>query len=164
MLIVGAGGVVGKYAIALAKRTGAYVIATASPRSAGTVRAAGADEIIDHTETEVLDAVTEQVDLLLNLAPIEPDEFTALAGLVRDGGVVVSTTAWMPSPDDADRGVRSVVVFVRSDAEKLAELVSLVDEGVLALEVTRRIPLTELPALHAEAAEEGIPGKVIVLP
>lgn len=164
MLIVGAGGVVGKYAIALAKRAGAYVIATASPRSADAVRAAGADEIIDHTETEVLDAVTEQVDLLLNLAPIEPGEFTSLVRLVRDGGVVVSTTAWMPAPDDAERGVQSVVVFVRSDAEKLAELVSLVDEGVLTLEVTRRIPLTELPALHAEAAEGRITGKVIVIP
>lgn len=164
VLIAGAGGVVGKYAIALAKRAGAYVIATASPRSADAVRAAGADEIIDHTETDVLDAVSEQVDLLLNLAPIEPDEFTALVRLVRDGGVVVSTTAWMPAPDDADRDVRSVVVFVRSDAEKLTELVSLVDSGELTLEVTRRIPLTELPALHAEAVEGPISGKVIVTP
>lgn len=164
VLIVGAGGVVGKYAIALAKRAGAYVIATASPRSADAVRAAGADQIIDHTETGVLDAVTAPVDMLLNLAPIEPDEFTALVRLVRDGGVVVSTTAWMPAPDDAERNVRSVVVFVRSDAEKLAELVSLVDSGALHLEVTRRIPLEELPALHAEAAAGRIAGKVIVIP
>ncbi|MCM3778394.1 NADP-dependent oxidoreductase [Microbacterium hydrocarbonoxydans] len=164
VLIVGAGGVVGKYAIALAKRAGAYVIATASPRSADAVRAAGADDIIDHTQSTVRDAVTDQVDLLLNLAPIEPDEFTALVGLVRDGGVVVSTTAWMPAPDDADRGVRSVVVFVRSDAEKLRELVGLVDAGVLTVEVTRRVPLEELPAVHAEAAEGRIAGKVIVIP
>lgn len=164
LLIVGAGGVVGKYAIALAKRAGAHVIATASPRSADAVRAAGADEIIDHTETDVLDAVSEPVDMLLNLAPIEPEEFTELVRLVRDGGVVVSTTAWMPAPDDADRNVRSAVVFVRSDAEKLAELVSLVDSGALQVEVTRRIPLAELPALHAEAAAGPIAGKVIVLP
>lgn len=164
VLIVGAGGVVGKYAIALAKRAGAHVIATASPRSAGDVRAAGADEIIDHTTTPVLDAVSEPVDLLLNLAPIEPEEFTALVALVRDGGVVVSTTAWMPAPDDADRGVRSAVVFVRSDAERLRELVALVDSGDLRLEVTRRIPLAELPALHAEAAAGRISGKVIVIP
>lgn len=164
VLIVGAGGVVGKYAIALAKRAGAHVIATASPRSAGDVRAAGADEIIHHTTTPVLDAVSEPVDLLLNLAPIEPEEFTALVALVRDGEVVVSTTAWMPAPDDADRGVRSVVVFVRSDAERLRELVALVDSGELHLEVTRRIPLAELPALHAEAAAGPISGKVIVIP
>lgn len=49
VLIVGASGVVGNYAIALAKRAGAYVIATASPRSADAVRAASADEIIDRS-------------------------------------------------------------------------------------------------------------------
>lgn len=47
---------------------------------------------------------------------------------------------------------------------KLRELVGLVDSGVLTLEVTRRIPLTELTALHAEAAEGRIAGKVIVIP
>lgn len=164
VLIVGAGGVVGKYAISLARRAGATVIATASPRSAAAVRAAGADEIIDHTTTSVPDAVAAPVDLLLNLAPIEPEEFTDLVRLVRDGGRVVSTTAWMPAPDDADRDVRSTVVFVRSDADTLRELVALVDSGDLTLEVTRRIPLAELPALHAEAAEGRISGKVIVLP
>ncbi|MGV2901542.1 NADP-dependent oxidoreductase [Microbacterium sp. AGC62] len=164
VLIVGAGGVVGKYAIALAARAGAHVIATASPRSADAVRAAGAHEIIDHTVTPVLDAVSEPVDMLLNLAPIEPEEFTAMVALVRDGGVVVSTTAWMPAPDDADRNVHSVVVFVRSDAARLAELVGLVDAGELHLEVTRRIPLSELPALHGEAAAGPIAGKVIVVP
>lgn len=164
VLIVGAGGVVGKYAIALAARAGAHVIATASPRSADAVRAAGAHEIIDHTVTSVLDAVSEPVDMLLNLAPIEPEEFTAMVALVRDGGVVVSTTAWMPAPDDAARNVRSVVVFVRSDSARLAELVGLVDAGELHLEVTRRIPLVELPALHAEAAAGPIAGKVIVVP
>ncbi len=50
LLIVGAGGVVGKYAVQLAKRAGAHVIATASPRSADAVRAAGADQVIDHTD------------------------------------------------------------------------------------------------------------------
>lgn len=164
VLIMGAGGVVGKYAISLARRAGATVIATASPRSAAAVRAAGADEIINHTTTSVRDAVAAPVDLLLNLAPIDPDEFTDLVRLVRDGGRVVSTTAWMPAPDDAARDVRSTVVFVRSNADRLRELVALVDSGDLTLEVTRRIPLTELPALHAEAAEARISGKVIVLP
>jgi NADPH:quinone reductase-like Zn-dependent oxidoreductase len=164
LLIVGAGGVVGKYAVALAKRAGAHVIATASPRSADAVRAAGADEIIDHTEADLLEAVSVPVDMLLNLAPIELDRFTAMVALVRSGGVVVSTTAWMPAPDDAGRNVRSAVVFVRSNRERLVELVSLVDNGELVVEVTRRIPLRGLPALHAEAAAARISGKVIVIP
>ena len=68
VLINGAGGAVGGYAVQLAKRAGAYVIATASPRSSERVGTAGADELIDHTATEVADAVAEPVDVLLNLA------------------------------------------------------------------------------------------------
>jgi NADPH:quinone reductase-like Zn-dependent oxidoreductase len=164
VLIVGAGGVVGKYAIQLAKRTGVHVIATASPRSEAAVRAAGADEVVDHTASDLLGAVSAPVDVLLNLAPIDPEQFEALVGLVRDGGAVVSTTAWMPTPGDEARQVRAATVFVLRNRDRLSTLVSLVDEGSLTVEVTRRIPLTELPALHAEAAAGRIAGKVIVLP
>ncbi|MBD8518154.1 NADP-dependent oxidoreductase [Plantibacter sp. CFBP 8804] len=164
VLIVGAGGVVGKYAIQLAKRAGVHVIATASPRSEAAVRAAGADEVVDHTASDLLGAVSAPIDVLLNLAPIDPEQFEALVGLVRDGGAVVSTTAWMPTPGDEARQVRAATVFVLRNRDRLSTLVSLVDEGSLTVEVTRRIPLTELPALHAEAAAGRIAGKVIVLP
>jgi NADPH:quinone reductase-like Zn-dependent oxidoreductase len=100
----------------------------------------------------------------LNLAPIEPERFVALVALVRDGGVVVSTTAFMATPDDQARGVRAATVFVLANRARLAELVSLVDSGALQLEVTRRVPLAELRALHAEAVAGGVQGKVIVLP
>lgn len=164
VLIVGAGGVVGKYAIRLAKRAGVYVIATASSRSMAAVREAGADEIIDHTRSRLLDAVSSPVDVLINLAPIDPEEFASLVALVRDGGTVVSTTAFMQTPSDQSRGVSAATVFVRPNRERLAELVSLVDDGELVVEVTRRIPLTDLGALHAEASEGSVPGKVVVLP
>jgi NADPH:quinone reductase-like Zn-dependent oxidoreductase len=164
LLIVGAGGVVGKYAVQLAKRAGAHVIATASPRSADAVRAAGADQVIDHTDVDLLDALDGQVDVLLNLAPIEPEQFAADVAVVRDGGVVVSTTAFMATPGDESRGVRAATMFVLPNRERLTELVALVDNGALTVEVTRRIPLAELPALHAEGAAGRIAGKVIVLP
>ena len=81
VLINGAGGAVGGYAIQLAKRAGAHVIATASPRSAERVASAGADELIDHTTTPV--SLAEPVDALLNLARIAPDQLAALVTLVR---------------------------------------------------------------------------------
>ena len=164
LLVVGAGGAVGSYAVQLAKRAGAYVIATASPRSRDQVVAAGADEVIDHTESTVLDSVTAPVDVLLNLAPIAEDEFAGLVALVRDGGVVVATTAWMTTPGDDDRGVRGVGVFVRADAAQLVLLVSLVDSGELTVDVAQRVPLSELPAIHARAAQSGILGKVVAVP
>jgi NADPH:quinone reductase-like Zn-dependent oxidoreductase len=164
VLIVGAGGVVGKYAIQLAKRAGVHVIATASPRSADAVRAAGADQVVDHTTTDLLGALDGRVDVLLNLAPIDPEQFQAYVAAVRDGGAVVSTTAFMATPGDEARGVRAATVFVLPNRERLAELVALVDAGELTVEVTRRIPLTELQSLHAEGAAGRIAGKVIVLP
>ncbi|WP_238420195.1 NADP-dependent oxidoreductase [Gordonia sp. 'Campus'] len=164
VLIVGAGGVVGKYAIQLATRAGVQVIATASPRSLEAVRAAGAGQIIDHTATELLDALDGRVDVLLNLAPIEPDQFAAYVATVRDGGLVVSTTAFMTTPGDESRDVAARTVFVLPNRDRLAAVVSLVDEGALTVEVTRRIALAELPDLHEEAARGRIAGKVIVLP
>lgn len=164
VLINGAGGVVGKYAVALARRAGVHVVATASPRSDAAVRAAGADQVVDHTTTDVLTAVEGQVDVLVNLAPIDPDRFGALVAVVRDGGKVVSTTAFMPTPGDEARGVSPATVFVLPNRNRLTELVSMVDSGELQVEVTRRIPLAELPALHAEAEVGRIAGKVIVQP
>jgi NADPH:quinone reductase-like Zn-dependent oxidoreductase len=164
VLIVGAGGVVGKYAIQLAKRAGIHVIATASPRSIDAVRAAGADQVVDHTDTDLLGAMDGQVDVLLNLAPIEPEQFAAYVAAVRDGGAVVSTTAFMATPGDDTRGVQAKTVFVLRNRDRLAQLVSLVDDGALTVEVTRRITLPELPALHAEAGAGRVAGKVIVIP
>jgi NADPH:quinone reductase-like Zn-dependent oxidoreductase len=164
ILISGAGGAVGGYAVQLARAADAYVIATGSPRSSEHVKAAGADEVIDHTTTEVTSVVTEPVDVLLNLAPIDPAEFTALAALVRDGGVVVSTTVWMPAPADEERGVRAVDLFVRSDATQLSELVARVDRGELTVDVAERVALTDLASVHARAGAGTLRGKVIVLP
>ena len=164
VLISGAGGAVGGYAVQLAKAAGAHVIATASPRSVERVTLAGADEVVDHTTTDVTSAVTEPVDVLLNLAPIDPEQFTALVALVASGGVVVSTTAWMPTPSDEERGVRGSTVFVRANAEQLSQLVARVDRGELRVDVAERVPLDDLPALHGRAASGDISGKVIVLP
>ena len=158
VLINGAGGAVGGYAVQLAKQAGAHVIAVTGARGAERARTAGADEITETAE------VKEPVDVVLNLAPITPDELAALVTVIRDGGVLVNTTVWMPAPSDEQRGVRGIDLFVRSDARQLAHLVDLVDRGTLHVEVARRVPLDELPALHTDAAAGTLPGgKIVVL-
>ncbi|GAA4856721.1 NADP-dependent oxidoreductase [Actinomycetospora corticicola] len=164
VLVNGAGGAVGGYAVQLAKRAGAHVVATGSPRSAGRLRALGADEVVDHTAGAVADAVTEPVDVLLNLARLTPEAFRALVGRVRDGGVVVNTVPASPAPADEARGVRAVELFVRNDAAALAELVGLVERGELTVDVDRRVPLAELAGVHAEADAGTLRGKVVVVP
>src|SRR6185312_15838260 len=103
------------------------------------------------------------VDVVLNLAPVPPERLAALVTLIKDGGVLVNTTVWMPAPSDEARGVRGVDLFVRSDAEQLERLVALVDAGELRIDVARRVPLAELPSVHAEAAAGTLTGKVVVV-
>ncbi|HEY4455873.1 MAG TPA: NADP-dependent oxidoreductase [Pseudonocardiaceae bacterium] len=164
VLINGAGGAVGGYAVQLAKNAGAHVIATASPRSADAVKSAGADEVVDHPTTSVTDAVTEPVDVVLNLAPVAPEQLAALVTLLLPGGVLVNTTVWMPAPSDEARGVRGIDLFVRGDADQLAKLVAQVDRGELRVDVAERVPLAELPTLHARAIEGAVHGKIIIVP
>jgi NADPH:quinone reductase-like Zn-dependent oxidoreductase len=162
LLVNGAGGAVGGYAVQLSKRAGAHVIATASPRSIEHVRRAGADEIIDRTTTTVVDAVSAPIDVVLNLAPVAPADLNALAGLVRAGGIVLSTVPTAMPDETAD--VRAVPVFAHSDAGQLAELVRMIDAGELHVDVAERVPLSELSAVHARADAGALPGKVVLLP
>ncbi|MGW0085858.1 NADP-dependent oxidoreductase [Streptomyces sp. NPDC003393] len=163
LLVNGAGGAVGGYAVQLAGQAGAVVTATASPRSIDRVRAYGADRIIDRTATPLPQAVTgRRFDAVLNLAPTSPGETTALVESVADGGAFVSTTT--PGPDRPGRGVRSVRVFVRSDASQLAGLVTRVDAGDLEIDVAQRRPLADLAAVHEDAAAGRLPGKTVLLP
>jgi NADPH:quinone reductase-like Zn-dependent oxidoreductase len=159
VLINGAGGAVGGHAVQLAKNAGAYVIGVAGPASSAQVTAAGADEVVDHAAT----GVAEPVDVVLNLAPVEPDRLAALLTWIRPGGVLVNTTVWMPAPSDDERDVRGINLFVRNDAGQLSQLVALVDAGDLRVDIAQRVPLAELPAVHAQAAAGTLPGKTVVV-
>ena len=78
VLVNGAGGAVGGYAVQLAKQAGAIVTATASARSAGRIRSYRADRIVDYTATPLPQAVAgQQFDVVLNLVRTSPEETEA---------------------------------------------------------------------------------------
>lgn len=162
ILINGAGGAVGGYAVQLAKKAGAIVTATASARSADRLRAYGADRIIgyiDYTQTPI---AVGPFDVVLNLVSTTPEETEALVDVVADGGCYVGTMT--SGTEHPDRNVRAQRIFVRSDAGQLADLVSRVDAGQLHIDVAERRPLNQAPAVH-EASDTGrLPGKTILFP
>lgn len=162
VLINGAGGGVGGFAVQLAKQAGAYVIATASARSADAVRSDGADEIIDYTATEVTEAIGGPLDVVLSLVTASDEDMAALVGLIRPGGVIVTTGT--AAQEDAERNVRALSLFVRSDADQLAALVAKVDAGELRVDVTGSYPLSELAEVHEQGAAGQFRGKVVVTP
>jgi NADPH:quinone reductase-like Zn-dependent oxidoreductase len=162
VLVNGAGGGVGGFAVQLAKLAGAHVVATASPRSADVVRAHGADEVIDYTTTSVTAAVGAPVDAVLSLVPVSPEAGQALASLVRPGGVIVSITGKIAIPAGMD--ISSSGFSARNDPEILAELVRLVDAGDLIVDVAERIPLSMLADVHRRSEAGEIRGKVVLIP
>ncbi|GAA4604095.1 NADP-dependent oxidoreductase [Actinoplanes octamycinicus] len=149
VLINGAGGGVGGFAVQLAKHAGAYVIATASPRSAEAVRGQGADEVVDYRSTPLPGGA----DAVLNLVDIGPAQVAELLSKVRPGGVLVSVTVPV--------GVHFVA---RDDPGQLAELVALIDAGVVRVDIAGSRPLTELAAVHRDAEAGRLRGKTILTP
>lgn len=139
-------------------------------RSHDRIRSYGADQVVDYTATPIAQAVAGQrFDVVLHLAPTSPDlaptspeETARLVDLVADGGAFVSTTT--SGPEHAGRGVRTVRVFVRSDAAQLGELVTRVDAGDLKIDVAERRPLTDLAAVHKPATTGQLAGKTVMVP
>ena len=162
ILINGAGGGVGGFAVQLAKGAGATVLATASGRSAAAVKAAGADHIVDYTREKLTEAVTEPVDVVLNLVRTSDEEMSALVGLARNGGVLVTTTS--PAHDDSKRDVRSVSMYVHPDPRELAAIVAKVDNNDIHIDVSATYPLSDLAQVHELSAAGKTRGKVLFVP
>lgn len=162
ILINGAGGGVGGFAVQFAKRAGATVVATASGRSTETVRDAGADEIIDYTTTPVTEAIAVPLDVVLNLVSASATEMAALVGLIRPGGVIVTTVT--PAPEDQERQVKAVSMSVRSDARQLAEIVAAIDAGEVHVDVSESVSFSDIASVHEQSAAGQLHGKVVLVP
>jgi NADPH:quinone reductase-like Zn-dependent oxidoreductase len=164
VLINGASGAVGGYAIQLAKEAGAVVTATAKARDAERLRGLGADRIVDYIDYShsPIDVEGAPFDVVLNLVSTTDEQTEALIGVVADGGFHVGTMVF--GPQNPGRGVRSQRVFVRSDAAQLAGLAGRVDDGRLRIEVADRRPLEQAAAVHADSDAGRLHGKTILIP
>ncbi|WP_156689401.1 NADP-dependent oxidoreductase [Mycobacterium sp. Marseille-P9652] len=164
VLVNGAAGAVGGYAVQLAKQAGAVVTATAKVRDAERLRELGADRIVGYIDYDnsPIDVEGAPFDVVLNLVSTTDEQTEALIGLIADGGFHVGTMVF--GPENPGRGIRSQRVFVRSDAAQLAELVSRVDDGRLRIEVADRRPLDQAAAVHADSDAGRLHGRTILVP
>ncbi|OKI31121.1 NADPH:quinone reductase [Streptomyces sp. CB03911] len=162
VLVNGAGGGVGVFAVQLAKHAGAEVIAVAGPHSAAAVARLGADQVLDRTAGPLAEAVGRPVDVVLNLAPVAPEAAAALVPLVRPGGLLVSVATPVVVPPGVN--ATAVHLVARNDAGQLARLVRLVDSGALTVPIAASHPLEDLARVHrgSEAGPAG--GKITLVP
>uniref|UniRef100_A0AAU2K4R8 NADP-dependent oxidoreductase n=1 Tax=Streptomyces sp. NBC_00049 TaxID=2903617 RepID=A0AAU2K4R8_9ACTN len=151
VLVTGAAGVVGAFAVQLAARAGLVVTALAGAQDEDFVRSLGAAAFVPRGA-----APAGPVDGVLDAAVLGG---AALAS-VRDGGVYIGLIPGHAPA--AERGIRVEAQEVAADGAHLARLVSLVDAGELTLRVSEAYPLAEAAKAHAHLATPGVRGRVIL--
>jgi NADPH:quinone reductase-like Zn-dependent oxidoreductase len=161
VLVHGAAGNVGAYAVQLAKRTGAEVIATAFTRDLDYVRSLGVDQVIDVTNTRFEDAAKD-VDVVLDT--VGGDTLVRSFVVLRRGGSLVSSVAPPNTEKAAHWRVRGVFFLVAVTGAQLAEIGALIDRAELAPNVGEVLPLADARLAHEMLA--GKPhkrGKIILV-
>ena len=159
VLIHGAAGGVGSFAVQLARWRGAYVSVTVSTRNVTFVRDLGADQVIDYTATRFEEAVRD-VDLVLDA--VGGDTCERSWDVLRSGGTLV-TIVRPPSEEWADgRQARGVFFIVEPNRQQLAEIGQLIDEGRVQPVVEAVYPLAEARRAYERGLREHPRGKLVV--
>ncbi|MEV5953378.1 NADP-dependent oxidoreductase [Streptomyces sp. NPDC051987] len=152
LLVTGAAGAVGGFAVQLAAHRGISVTALARESDEELVRSLGAAHFTAGT------AEAGSFDAVLDAAVLgEP----ALEWVRDGGGYVGVRPGGEPAPV---RGVRTAAVGVTADGTRLAELARLVDEGVLTLRVAETFSLDDAAKAHARLAAGGVRGRLVLVP
>ena len=161
VLIHGGAGSVGAYAVQLARRAGAQVIATAGTNDLGHVRGLGATEVVDYRLGRFEDVASE-VDVVLDFVGGEAQRRSF--EVLRSGGTLISAVS---DPDQTlaqRRGVTAGFFLVEVTTERLSSVSALIELGQLSMNIGTVLPLAEARAAHEilEGTRPRIRGKIVL--
>jgi NADPH:quinone reductase-like Zn-dependent oxidoreductase len=160
VLIQGGAGNVGGYAVQFAKLAGALVIATASARDVSYVRSLGGVGVIDYRATRFEERVKE-IDAVIDT--VGGDTLDRSYGVLKRGGIVVSSAAQPSNVKAEHHGVRAMFFLVQVTTERLRKIAELIDAEKLRTEVGEVLWLDEARKGHEML--EGAPhrrGKIVI--
>jgi NADPH:quinone reductase-like Zn-dependent oxidoreductase len=160
ILIHGAAGGVGTFAVQFALAKGARVLGTASANNAGFLRELGVAEVIDYTTMRFEDVVRD-VDVVLDT--IGGEVLDRSWAVLRPGGTLV-TIAGQPDPAVAEaRGVRGIFVMTAPNGgAQLTEIAGLIDAGSVQPVVSTILPLVQARQGHALSERGHTRGKIVL--
>ena len=160
LLIHGAAGGVGSFAVQFAKCLGARVIATARPANHDYVRGLGADRVLDYTSTDFA-AAAPSCDVVYDL--VGGESCRDLLRVLRPGGRLIAVGA-APVPADARRDditvLKPLVARGRTRMERVAALIS--NRSVRAPEI-RQFPLAHAREAHQLMDSRAFRGRLILV-
>jgi NADPH:quinone reductase-like Zn-dependent oxidoreductase len=161
VLIHGGAGSVGAYAVQLAHRAGAQVIATAGTSDLGYVRGLGANEVVDYRLGRFEDAAGE-VDVVLDFVGGEAQRRSF--GVLRSGGRLISAVSDPNQTLAQQHGVTAGFFLVEVTTERLSSLTALIGSGHLSANIGTVLPLAEARAAHEilEATRARTRGKIVL--
>jgi NADPH:quinone reductase-like Zn-dependent oxidoreductase len=160
VLINGAAGGVGHFAVQLAKWKGAHVIAVASGKHESFLRGLGADEFIDYTKNAPED-VAHDVDLVLDtLGGSDTGRF--LRTLKPGGALFPVFLGFSHAEEAAELGITVSMTQVRSNGPQLAEFGRLLEAGTVHVAIDSTFPLADAQKAHERAAHGHIQGKIVL--
>ncbi len=167
ILIQGASGGVGSFAVQFAKAKGAYVIGTASADNLDYLKQLGADEVIDYRNQKFEDLVHD-VDVVLEASPLRDNtERLKAVTVLKAGGILVSVNVDFPFNDEvlaalAKKNAKGELVANQPRQEWLAEIAQLIDEGKVKVIISKIYPLEQVAEAHRESETWHVRGKLIL--
>jgi NADPH:quinone reductase-like Zn-dependent oxidoreductase len=172
VLVIGASGGVGSFAVQLAKSAGAEVTGVCSTGKVDEVRALGADHVLDYTRQDITDG-RHRYDVVLDIGGNRPLSQLRRALDSRGRLVIVGGEddgRWLGGTDRQIRA-RVLSVFVRQqlgafinkeNAQDLITLQESIDGGTLTAAVDRAYPLEDVPAALRHLLDGHTRGKVVI--
>jgi len=159
VLIHGASGGVGGFAVQFAKAKGARVIATASGAGLQTVRDYGADAVVDY-KTQRFEDVAHDVDLVFDL--IGGDTQARSFAVLKPGGTLISTVQNPDAAKAAEKHLKAERYMATPNGEDLAEIAALIDAGKVKVVVAKTFPLVQAADAHRFLENDHPIGKVVL--
>jgi NADPH:quinone reductase-like Zn-dependent oxidoreductase len=159
VLINGASGGVGTFAVQMAKWKGAYVIGTASGKNVGFVKELGADEVINY-ETTDFSTELKDIDVVFDMQGGEVQEKSLT--VLKPGGILVSTVGVRNTAAISAKGLRSAAYHAVSRTKDLRQIADLVDSGVVIPVISEIFPLKDAAAAHRLGEKGHIRGKIVL--
>jgi NADPH:quinone reductase-like Zn-dependent oxidoreductase len=161
VLINGAGGGVGQFAVQLAKWKGAYVIAVASGKHENLVRDLGADEFIDYTKTPA-ENIVRDIDLVIDTVG-GPATGRFLRTLKPGGSLFPIFPLGFNGAEEAEKlSVKVSTTQVRSSGAQLKEIAHLLENGTVRVGIDSTYALSDAQKAHERAAQGNIQGKIVL--
>lgn len=160
VIVHGASGGVGSFAVQMAKDAGAYVIGTASAKNEAYVRDLGVDEFIDY-QSVAFEEVIEPVHVAF--ATVGGDNILNRSEkIILDGGALVSTFDHLDEGQILSRDISFSRMMVTQNKDQLTHIADLIDQGKIAVAIDSIYPLDHAQQAHLRSESARAVGKIVL--